>query len=112
MFVQVINGKITGAAAARALASSGTPRRARVRRDACRPDILGGVVGFQAEGMFAQAFCFTSEMQAREAERLELPAELSAAFNEESQLTTEIPVLDLTEPWLYTATLTAGGGGR
>ena len=68
-----------------------------------RPDILGGVVGIQDDGTFVQAFYFTSEQAAREGEKLEPPAEFRDAFDEESQLTTEIRFLDLTEPWLYTA---------
>ena len=71
--------------------------------DDFRPDILGGVVGIQDDGAFAQAFYFTSEQEAREGEKLEPPAELRDAFDEESQLTSEIRFLDLTEPWLYTA---------
>ena len=71
--------------------------------DDFRPDILGGVVGIQDDGSFAQAFYFTSEQEAREGEKLEPPAELRDAFDEESQLTSEIRFLDLTEPWLHTA---------
>ena len=71
--------------------------------DDFRPDILGGVVGIQDDGSFAQAFYFTSEQGAREGEKLEPPAELRDAFDEESQLTSEIRFLDLAEPWLNTA---------
>ncbi|HEY5840059.1 MAG TPA: hypothetical protein VIU87_01045 [Mycobacterium sp.] len=71
--------------------------------DDFRPDILGGVVGIQDDGTFAQAFYFTSEQEAREGEKLDPPAELRDAFDEELQLTSDIRFLDLTEPWLNTA---------
>jgi hypothetical protein len=70
---------------------------------AFRPDILGGVVGIHDDGTFTQAFYFTSEQDARQGEKLEPPAELRAAFEEESQLTSGVRFLDLTEPWLDTA---------
>jgi hypothetical protein len=70
---------------------------------AFRPDILGGVVGIHDDGTFTQAFYFTSEEEARQGEKLEPPAELRAAFEEESQLTSGVRFLDLTEPWLDTA---------
>jgi hypothetical protein len=68
-----------------------------------RPDILGGLVGIQDDGTFAQAFYFTSEQEAREGEKLEPPAELRDAFDEETRITSEIRFLDLSDPWLYTA---------
>ena len=71
--------------------------------DHFRPDILGGIAGIRDDGTFVQAFYFTSEQEAREGEKLEPPAELRDAFEEELQLTSEIRFLDLTEPWLNTA---------
>ena len=97
-FVQVMVGRTTDPGRERQL----TQQFADVGAD-FRPDILGGVVAIQDDGAFAQVFYFTSEQEAREGEKLEPPAELRDAFEEESQLTSEIRFLDLTEPWLHTA---------
>jgi hypothetical protein len=66
-----------------------------------RPDILGGVVGINDDGTFAQAFYFTSEAEARQGEKQELPEQVRDSFNEEMALTTDIRYLDLTDPWVY-----------
>ena len=48
------------------------------------------------------AIYFTSEADAREGERKELPAELAAQMEEMNQLSVGEPeFFDLTQPWLY-----------
>jgi len=68
-----------------------------------RPDIVGGVVGINDDGNFAQAFYFTSEAEAREGEKAELSERFRDAVNEEMSLATDIRYLDLTDPWMYSA---------
>jgi hypothetical protein len=97
-FVQVMVGHAANPDRARQL----TRDLAQVGAD-FRPDILGGLVGIRDDGSLVQAFYFTSEQGAREGEKLEPPAEFREGFDEESQLTSEVRFLDLTEPWLYTA---------
>jgi hypothetical protein len=97
-FVQVMVGHAANPDRARQL----TRDLAQVGAD-FRPDILGGLVGIRDDGSLVQAFYFTSEQGAREGEKLEPPAEFREGFDEESQLTSDVRFLDLTEPWLYTA---------
>ena len=66
-----------------------------------RPEILGGVVAVRDDGAFAQAFYFTSEVEARAGEQKEMPEQFRQAFEEEQALTSNLRFLDLTEPWFY-----------
>jgi hypothetical protein len=67
-----------------------------------RPDILGSVaVGFDG-GAYTTAIYFTSEADAREGERKEVPPELAAQMEEMAKLNLGDPeFLDLKKPWLY-----------
>lgn len=66
-----------------------------------RPDLMGGVVGVNDDGTFAQAFYFRSEAEAREGEKQEMPEEFRSSMEESQARTTEIRFLDLTQPWFY-----------
>jgi hypothetical protein len=69
---------------------------------AFRPDILGSLSVEHADGEFTTAIYFTSEAEAREAERKEPPAMIRAAMEELNSLSIGEPVfLDLKQPWLY-----------
>lgn len=97
-FVQVILGRTSEPDRERAL----TAEFASGSGD-FRPELLGGIVGVNDDGSFAQAFYFTSEADARAGEQQEMPAELLEGFTESQAATTEIRFLDLTNPWFYSA---------
>ena len=64
-----------------------------------RPDLLGGLTARSGD-RFTQVAYFTSEAEAREGERKELPAEQAEAMREWEKLVTDLRYLDLSEPWL------------
>jgi hypothetical protein len=66
-----------------------------------RPDLIGGVIVLHADKLFTQAAYFSSEAEARAAERKEPPEELEAVMDEENDLISSIAHIDLVEPWLY-----------
>ena len=93
-FVQVMQGR------------SSDPERARQLMDqdadkwnAFRPDILGSVSVGHEDGGYTMVMYFTSEAEAREAERKELPPELQAQMEEMGKLTVgETEFFDLKQP--------------
>ena len=93
-FVQVMQGR------------SSDPERARQLMDqdadkwnAFRPDILGSVSVGHEDGGYTMVMYFTSEAEAREAERKELPPELQAQMEEMGNLTVgETEFFDLKQP--------------
>jgi hypothetical protein len=96
-FVQIMQGQGTDPDRVRELMSQDADKWAEFR-----PDVLGTVaVGFEG-GAYTMAIYFTSEADAREGERKELPAELAAQMEEMNQLSVGEPeFFDLTQPWLY-----------
>ena len=95
-FVQVMRGRVSDPAAAREL----------LRVDpgvwaALRPDILGSLLISRDDGDYVMAVYFTSEAQAREAEKQDPPAELVAQMEKLSALQVgEVTYFDLPDPWL------------
>jgi hypothetical protein len=96
-FVQVIQGR------------SSDPDRAReLMRDnpdswgKFRPDVLGNVGIGHDGGAYTAVLYFTSEEEAREGERKEMPPEMQAQMAEMGKLEIGEPTfLDIKEPWLY-----------
>jgi hypothetical protein len=97
-FVQVMQGR--------------TPDVARFRGmtrmfDDQFPDFRSDLVGFLSclhdgeNGAFTLVNYFTSEQEARAAEREEPPAEVAEAMREGMDLMQDLRYYDLTEPWLY-----------
>ena len=69
---------------------------------AVRPEILGSVAVGYDDGAYTMAMYFTSEADAREGERKELPPELAAQMEEMNKLSVGEPeFFDLTQPWLF-----------
>src|SRR5439155_23945577 len=66
-----------------------------------RPDVIGGVTGFTSDGRFADITYFTSEAEARENEKKELPAEMQDAMKEFGSYIQEF--VDLRDPWFDSA---------
>jgi hypothetical protein len=98
-FVQIMQGHGTDPDRVRELMSQDADKWAEFRQD-----VLGTVaIGFEG-GAYTMAIYFTSEADAREGERKELPAELAAQMEEMNQLSVGEPeFFDLTQPWLYSA---------
>ncbi|MER7246597.1 hypothetical protein [Kribbella sp. NPDC000426] len=101
-FVQILRGRATDPDRVRTLMSNDLSAWASFR-----PDLIGTVLSLFDDGAFSSAIYFTSEIEAREAERLEPPAELKATVDELNTLDAEPPeFFDLDAPWLYSPTST------
>jgi hypothetical protein len=67
-----------------------------------RPDILGSVGIGHDGGEYTAVLYFSSEEEAREGERREVPAELKEQMDEMGKLESGEPTfLDIRQPWLY-----------
>lgn len=95
-FVQVIQGRVTDLARARALESELEPQL-----EESRPDVIGGAVGWDDDGGFTQTVYFTSEAEAREGERRTEGEPASGAGAEWQTLVESARYLDLRDPWLW-----------
>jgi hypothetical protein len=97
-FVQVMKGRGTNPERARELMAQDSDAWA-----AFRPEILGSLVVGSADGAYTMALYFTSEEEAREGERKELPENLKAQMEEMAALSAGEPeFFDLRDPWLHT----------
>jgi hypothetical protein len=96
-FVQIMQGRGTDPDRVRELMSQDADKWAEFR-----PDILGSLAVGHDGGAYTMAIYFTSEADAREGERKELPAELTAQMEEMNKLSVGEPeFFDLTQPWLF-----------
>jgi hypothetical protein len=96
-FVQVILGRTSDPDRVRELMYQDREEWA-----AFRPDVLGSLSVEHADAAYTTAIYFTSEAEAREGERKELPETIKAAMDEMNALSVGEPVfLDLKDPWLY-----------
>jgi hypothetical protein len=95
-FVQIMQGR------------SSDPERARQMMDqdadkwaAFRPDVVGNVAIGHEDGSYTMVMYFTSEAEAREAERKEPPPELQAQMEEMNKLSVgETQFFDLKSPMI------------
>ena len=94
-FVQVMEGHVTDRARADDLEREADPVLAEAR-----PDLLGSVTAFYGEDNYADFAYFTSEEDAREAEKREIPPALADKFGQWEQLMKVERYLDITEPWM------------
>jgi hypothetical protein len=95
-FVQVIRGRTSDPARVRELMTQDSDEWA-----AFRPDILG-TVSVSSGGAYTAVIYFTSEAEAREGEKKEMPERMKAQMEEMSSLEVgESTFLDLKDPWLY-----------
>ena len=96
-FVQVMQGRGTDPDRARELMSQDSGKWAEFR-----PDVIGSVAVGHEGGAYTMAMYFTSEADAREGERKELPPELAAQMEEMNKLSIGEPeFFDLKQPWLH-----------
>jgi hypothetical protein len=95
-FVQVMQGRGSDPERAKQLMAQDADKWA-----AFRPDVIGSVTIGQDEGAYTMVVYFTSEAEAREGERKELPPELQAQMEEMSKLSIGDPeFFDLKQPIL------------
>jgi hypothetical protein len=98
-FVQVMQGRTSDPARARELMAQDPEMWAKFR-----PDVLGSVEILHDGGAYTMVLYFTSEADAREGERKEVPPELKATMDEMDKLTVEVPeFFDLKQPELRSA---------
>lgn len=98
-FVQVILGRSKDLERERKLMADSLPERR-----AARPDILGSVSVGYPDGRYLFAIYFSSEAEAREGERKDMPPEAKAVMDKMMSLEDgPIEYLDLTSPWFETA---------
>jgi hypothetical protein len=96
-FVQVMQGRVTDADRARKIMAELPPDLMATYR----PDVLGSVMIGATDGRWVQVVYFTSEEEARAAERQEPPTELAEAMQEMGSLSVgETQFLDLRRPVL------------
>jgi len=63
-----------------------------------RPDIIGSVTAFTTEGSVIDTIYFTSEEEARLAEKQDYPPEVLKAMETMEQITTDLEYIDVHEP--------------
>jgi hypothetical protein len=96
-FVQVLQGRGTDPDRARELMTEDSDKWA-----AFRPDVIGSVAVGHDDGAYTMVMYFTSEADAREGERKEVPPELQANMEEMNKLSVGEPeFFDLKEPIIY-----------
>jgi hypothetical protein len=97
-FVQIMQGRVTDPARAKALMGEMNTDA----MSAMRPDVLGSVSIGHDGGDWTQVIYFTSEAEAREGEKKEAPPEMKAAMEEMMKLSAGPPdFLDLRQPALH-----------
>ncbi len=93
-FVQVMRGKVADAAAFRAFSEKPMDGLSEMR-----PEVIGGTTAIADDGDFTQTIYFTSEAEAREGEKKEMPAEVQAEMQQAMGEMGEITYFDLRDPW-------------
>lgn len=95
-FVQVMQGRGSDPERAKQLMAQDADKWAELR-----PDVIGSVAIGHDEGAYTMVMYFTSEAEAREGERKELPPELQAQMEEMNKLNIGEPeFFDLKQPSL------------
>jgi hypothetical protein len=93
-FVQVMRGKVANPDGFRSFSQQPMEGLSEMR-----PEIIGGTVGIADDGDFTQTIYFTSEAEAREGEKKEMPAEAQAQMEAAMGDFGDITYLDLRNPW-------------
>jgi hypothetical protein len=96
-FIQVIQGRTSDPKRALEMISDDSIDWATYR-----PDILGTLYLGHDDGAYTMAIYFSSEAEARENEKKDVPPELQEVMKEMDQLEVGTPTyFDITDPWLY-----------
>jgi hypothetical protein len=92
--VQIMQGRGSDPERARELMSKDADKWAEFR-----PDVVGSVTVGHDDGAYTMVLYFTSEEEAREGERKEVPPELQATMDEMNKISTGEPeFFDLKQP--------------
>lgn len=97
-FVQLIQGHVTNRERVHTLLDQSS----QVILD-YRPDVLGATIAIDDDGFFTETIFFSSEAEAREAEKQEMPPAVQELVDEEASLVEDVQFLDLHMPWFATA---------
>lgn len=95
-FVQVMKGRGIDRDRFQAMDESFEERAASFR-----PDLMGVLRVWTGADTYVEAAYFTSEAEAREGEKKEVPAELADQMGEFREMMANVEFLDLKDPWLY-----------
>jgi hypothetical protein len=66
-----------------------------------RPDIIGDVTVIHSDGTYSDILYFTSEADAREGEKKDMPEEMQSMFEEYMAAMPIDDYIDLKDPWLF-----------
>lgn len=65
-----------------------------------RPDVLGNVIAVNTDGSYTDVVYFESELEARQGESKETPADVGALVGELMSAIAVHEYLDLKDPWI------------
>ncbi len=97
-FVQVIQGRVRDVARFHEL-MDGSGELLHTYR----PDVIGATIAIDDDGVVTETVAFTSEDEARQAERQQLPEDVRAQVDEGMSLIEDVTYLDLPTPWFASA---------
>ena len=66
-----------------------------------RPDIIGGTTSIAKDGTVIDTNYFTSEAEAREGEKKEMPEEVQKAMADFGEIAGPVEFIDICDPWLF-----------
>ena len=66
-----------------------------------RPDILGGVLAFATDGTVIDTNYFTSEKDARDAEKKDMPPEMAQTMQKFGEIAGNVEFIDITDPIMH-----------
>jgi hypothetical protein len=93
-FVQVMRGRVGDAEGFRKFSQQPMEGLSEMR-----PEIIGGTLGIADDGDFTQTIYFTSEAEAREGEKKEMPEDVQREMQQAMGDMGDITYLDLRQPW-------------
>jgi hypothetical protein len=94
-FVQIIRGRVRDMSKLKGMMG---PQQVQMLHE-MRPELLGGTLAIEPDGMFTETIAFTDENSARQAEKLEMPAEVASDME---MAMTDVTYMDLHHPWFAT----------
>jgi hypothetical protein len=97
-FVQVMRGRVADQEKAPQLMARFVELQPTMAQR--RPDVIGDVTVIHSDGTYSDIIYFTSEADAREGEKKEMPAEMQEMFEEFMAALPIDEYLDLKDPWL------------
>ena len=93
-FVQIIQGRLSDPERFRKFMAQPMDALAEAR-----PEILGGTVSISEDCTFTETIAFRTEAEAREGEKMEMPADRQQEFQDEMAQVADLTYLDLHHPW-------------